>query len=177
MSEVELRVLTPVDASVFRDLRLRALEESPEAFGSSYEEDAARPLDEIADRLRPMRQPTGRVTMGAFMGERLVGIAACIQATHLKARHKADIYGMYVAPEARGRGVGRTLLARLIDEARKWQQVEWINLTVVERGTVARRLYAAAGFQEFGREIDGLRQGGIKDTVLYLTLHLVGRGA
>ena len=110
MSEIELRVLTPADASIFRDLRLRALQESPEAFGSSYEEDAARPLDEIADRLRPTRQPTGRVTMGAFTGGRLVGIAACIQATHLKARHKADIYGMYVAPEARGHGVGRNLL-------------------------------------------------------------------
>ena len=172
MTEVSYRVLGPADAAAFRELRLRGLREAPEAFGSSYEEDAAQPLDAVADRLRPARPPTGRVTIGAFMGGALVGVGACVQATHLKMRHKADIYAMYVAPEARGRGVGRELLSRLLDEAREWRQVERVGLTVVERASAARRLYEAVGFQEFGREPDGLRQDGVKDTVIYLTLNL-----
>ena len=102
----------------------------------------------------------------------MIGVGTCIQATHLKARHKADIYAMYVSPEARGQGVGCEVLTRLVDEARAWPGVDRINLTVVETETLARRLYAAAGFQEFGREPDGLRQDGIGDTVLYLALEL-----
>ena len=71
---------------------------------------------------------------------------------------------------------GRVLGARC---SRDWStrrgrgpRVDRINLTVVETETVARRLYAAAGFQEFGRESDGLRQDGVGDTVLYLALEL-----
>lgn len=165
-------MLGPADVTIFRELRLRGLEDSPRAFGSTYEEDAALPLDVVADRLRSTRQPTGRITIGAFMDRVLVGVAVCVQATHLKARHKAEIYAMYVAREARGHGVGREVLARLIDEARAWPGVDRLNLTVVESGTAARRLYAAAGFEEFGRERDGLRDDGISDTVLYLSLDL-----
>jgi ribosomal protein S18 acetylase RimI-like enzyme len=169
---VEYRVLGPADVTIFRELRLRGLEDSPHAFGSTYEEDAALPLDLVADRLRATRQPTGRITIGAFMNGALVGVAACVQATHLKARHKADIYAMYVAPEARGQGIGSEVLARLVDEARAWPGVDRITLTVVESGAAARRLYAAAGFEEFGREIDGLRQNGTSQTVIYLSLDL-----
>lgn len=168
----EYRVLGPADATTYRELRLAGLRESPWAFGSTYEEDAALPLDVVADRLQSMREPTGRITIGAFMDGALVGTGVCIQATHLKARHKADIYAMYVAPSARGKGVAREVLARLVAEARQWKEVERINLTVVESGAAARALYAAAGFEQFGREADGLREKGVGDAVLYLALDL-----
>ena len=82
---------------------------------------------------------------------------------------------MSVAPELRGRGAGRALLERLAGEARRWGDVERLTLTVVERARAARRLYAAAGFEEYGREPDGLRQDGVPDTVLYLALELASR--
>ena len=48
---VQIRLLTPLDASAYRALRLRGLREHPEAFTSSYEEDAQQPPDAAATRV------------------------------------------------------------------------------------------------------------------------------
>jgi ribosomal protein S18 acetylase RimI-like enzyme len=79
---------------------------------------------------------------------------------------------MYVASEARGRGIGRALLERAVAEARSWPGVEKLTLTVVVRATAARSLYLAAGFRPYGLEPDSLRQDGVRDTVEYLALDL-----
>lgn len=174
MTRVEIRPLGPGDAAAFRALRLCGLQECPEAFGSTYEEDARLPLDVVAERLKAAPPPAARVVLGAFEGDRLIGIVGCVQEAKVKARHKAVVWGMYVSPEARGRGVGRRLLERVIAEARGWAGVERLTLTVVERAHAARELYLAAGFQAFGREPDGLREGSERDTVEYLALPLAG---
>ena len=169
---INIRPLGPADAAEYQALRLRGLLESPEAFGSTYEEDVALPPEEVARRLDPAGGPAARVVLGAFSGGALVGMATCIQDHKLKSRHKATVLGMYVAAEARGRGVGRALLEHLIAEARAWPGVERLTLTVVERATAARALYHAAGFRRFGLEPDGLRDGGVRDAVEHLALDL-----
>jgi GNAT superfamily N-acetyltransferase len=172
MAAVHIRQLGQSDAARFQALRLYGLRESPEAFGSTYAEDEGLSLDVIAERLTPARTPVGRVVFGAFAGEELVAVSGCMQQAKAKARHKAVVWGMYVLPEKRGRGLGRRLLEQIILEAGTWQDVERLTLTVVERAGAARRLYGAMGFQAFGREPDGLRQDGVRDTVEYLALSL-----
>jgi GNAT superfamily N-acetyltransferase len=95
-----------------------------------------------------------------------------MQHAKVKARHTAIVWGMYVWPEQRGRGLGRRLLEAIIDEARIWPDVERLTLTVVERAGAACQLYRAMGFETYGREPDGLRQDGVRDTVEYLALSL-----
>jgi ribosomal protein S18 acetylase RimI-like enzyme len=169
---VHIRPLGPHDAGAYQALRLDGLRESPEAFGSTYDEDQALSLDQIAERLTPTRQPVARVVFGAFDGDVLIGVGGCAQQGKTKVRHKAIIWGMYVRPEQRGRGVARRLLDAIIVEARGWPEVECLTLTVVERATAARQLYRSAGFERFGREPDGLRQDGTRDTVEYLSRSL-----
>ena len=176
MSDVHLRLLGPDDAERFQRLRLRGLQNTPEAFGTTYEEDLALPLAVVAERLQPARAPAGRAVVGAFLDGVLVGFAGCMQEPKRKSRHKAVVWGTYVAPEARGRGVGRRLLERLIGEARGWDGVERLTLSVVERAHAARRLYAALGFEPFGREPDAFRQGAARDAALHLALALRGGG-
>ena len=48
--QFEIRSLTSKDAAAFQVLRLRSLRESPEAFGSSYDEEVSRPLTGVAAR-------------------------------------------------------------------------------------------------------------------------------
>jgi ribosomal protein S18 acetylase RimI-like enzyme len=69
-----------------------------------------------------------------------------------KERHKAVIWGMYVAAETRRRGTGGMLLQTAIQYGRSWPGVEQIHLAVSEVATEARRLYERNGFKEWGRE-------------------------
>jgi GNAT superfamily N-acetyltransferase len=172
MADVHIRQLGPSDAAAFQGLRLRGLRECPEAFGSTYDEDQAVPLETVAERLTGARTPVGRAVFGAFDGKDLVGVTGCMQQAKTKARHTAIVWGMYVSPEQRGRGLGRRLLEAIIIEAGNWPAVERLTLTVVERAVAARHLYRAMGFDPFGREPDGLRQDGIRDTVEHLTFTL-----
>ena len=169
---VEIRQLTPTDAAAFQALRLRSLRESPEAFGSSYDEEVSRPLATVAKRLEAARTPTAKIVFGAFTNGSLVGVVGCVQESRVKSRHKAVIWGMYVAPESRGQGVGRALLDRAVLEARAWPNVDRIVLCTVERAAAARALYRSAGFKPYAREVDAFRQNGRSDTLEYFALEL-----
>jgi len=78
----------------------------------------------------------------------------------LKRRHRALVWGMYVAVPAQGRGVGRALLAAAIAHARGWAGVEQIYLSVTETAVAARHLYETAGFRSWGREPRALQAEG-----------------
>jgi ribosomal protein S18 acetylase RimI-like enzyme len=167
----DIRRLTRADAAEFQALRLRALTESPEAFGSSYEEECTVALDAVAERL-DASGPPARVVLGAWSGATLVGVVGCVQVSRFKSRHKAVIWGMYVAPEARGQGVGRALLERAIAEARSWPNVVRLMLSVVERDSPARALYRSMGFTTYARELDAFRLDGRSDALEFMALEL-----
>ena len=153
---MEIRVLTADDAEEYRTLRLRALREEPEAFGSSWEEENARPLEQTMARL----QGDGMTAFGGFDDAgRLAGMVRLRRQDGVKAEHKADILGMYVAPEVRGRGLGRMLLGAAIAQARATSGIEQLMLAVNTNNTPARNLYLAMGFEPFGREPRALKIG------------------
>ncbi|HEV2148803.1 MAG TPA: GNAT family N-acetyltransferase [Longimicrobiaceae bacterium] len=144
----QIRVLDAGDAPVYVELRLRALREHPEAFATSYEEERARSLAEAARKVAPGPE---HVTLGAFDGDRLVGMATLVRPGKAKMRHRASIAAMYVAPEAQGRGLGRALLDRALAVAGEWGVSE-VSLMVTVGNDAARSLYAGAGFVPYGVE-------------------------
>lgn len=156
---VEIRALGEEDAGAFRALRLRALRDHPEAFGSSYEETRALPPEEWERRFRS-DWVEGGVMFGAFVGGRLVGTVGVARATREKQRHRAGIRSVYVAPEARGRGIGAALMAAAIGQARAWGAVEVLELSVGVGNAAARRLYAGFGFVTYGVERWALKVDG-----------------
>lgn len=153
---LEIRILTADDAEEFRTLRLRALREEPTAFGSSWEEENARPLEQTVARL----QSDGITAFGGFDDAgKLAGMVRLLRQDGVKGEHKADIISMYVAPEARGRGMGKMLLEAAIAQARATPGIEQLLLAVNTTNTPARNLYLAMGFEPFGREPRALKIG------------------
>jgi ribosomal protein S18 acetylase RimI-like enzyme len=68
---------------------------------------------------------------------------------------------MYVAPEARGQGVGKALLQEVISRASELAGLEQINLMVVTTNIAARRLYLSLGFRVYGLEYHAMKRGDV----------------
>lgn len=157
---MEIRELTEVDVEPYWDLRLRALREEPEAFGASYEEDRERPLERVRQRLAETEVSPDAFILGAFVeDDRLAGMIGLVRQSGAKVRHKALIWGMYVVPEERGRGLARRLLDETVRRAREMPGLEQLVLAVVTRNAPARDLYITAGFEVFGLEPLALKVG------------------
>ena len=160
----EVRALTPEDAAAYLVLRREMLVDSPWAFASSVEDSDFEP-ETLAAKLH---EP-GQAIVGGFDGERLVGAAGVYRDRHLKMAHRARVWGMYVTPPARGRGLGEKLLARAFEVARSWPGVDSVGLSVSANAPAALRLYQRLGFAEWGVEPATL----VVDDVAYDEIHMV----
>lgn len=145
---VQVRVLNAQDAAAYQPLRLRALKEHPEAFASSYEDEARVPLGQVEERL----SRTENTTFGAFVDGALAGVVTLARTPRPKLRHRASIVAMYVAPEARGRGVGKRLIQAAIDEALRYEHILDVTLSLTVGNESARALYVSMGFEPFALE-------------------------
>ncbi|AUS10012.1 GNAT family N-acetyltransferase [Laceyella sacchari] len=163
------RLLRETDAEAYRDVRLRALQEAPEAFGSSYEEETQWTVAQFAEKLAVTPE---RWMLGAFDGKgKLVGVIGWYRGARLKIRHKSHIVAVYVEPEHRGKGIAKQLLSQVIDRVRTETDVEQIQLTVAA-DSAAHALYRSKGFAEFGREQQGLKVGEGYVDLCHMVLHI-----
>jgi ribosomal protein S18 acetylase RimI-like enzyme len=156
-SQTEIRILSEADVDAFWPLRLAALKTEPESFGATFEESVKRPLSDVANQLKS--SPDSFV-LGAF-APHLVGMVGLYRRNGLKLRHKGTIWGMYVAPEGRGKGIGRALVQALIAHVVSLSSYEQLALTVVTTNEAARRLYLSLGFKTYGTEIAALKLGNV----------------
>ncbi|WP_329023006.1 MULTISPECIES: GNAT family N-acetyltransferase [unclassified Streptomyces] len=100
-------------------------------------------------------------------GERIAGTIGLVRAPLPNARHRAEVAKLMVRPSARGRGLGRELLAAVERAAAE----EGVTLLVLdtESGSPAERLYRAAGWTECGSVPDYAADpaGVLKPTTFY----------
>jgi ribosomal protein S18 acetylase RimI-like enzyme len=141
----------------------------PSAFAASHEEERALPLSTYEQRLAIVPD---RGTFGAFDGANLVGIATLGRESKAKLLHKAHIWGMYVVPGARSKGVGQRLLMQAIELARTVAEIRQVNVSVNAANAPALRLYESVGFRPFGREIGSLWIDGKSYDELHMVLPL-----
>jgi RimJ/RimL family protein N-acetyltransferase/SAM-dependent methyltransferase len=140
---IAVRRAVPEEWEALKEVRLAALRESPDAFGSTYEREAR------ADEATRRGWITGEGWDGAvatFVAEeagRLLGMTTA---------HRPDaepgtvwIFAMWVRPEYRGRGIGRTLVEAAVDHAQSLG-AEVVMLRVTEGNAAATGLYASCGF-------------------------------
>jgi ribosomal protein S18 acetylase RimI-like enzyme len=169
---MQVRVLTENDARVFWDLRLRALQEDLKAFEMSFEDAVKTPIEDIVQRFQDRWNSPANFLLGAFIGDRLVGMVGFYQEQAEKLKHKGVIWGMYVAPEARRQGVGKALLSECIARAKSLPGLEQINLSVITEQVPAHSLYVAVGFEAYGLEQRALKLGDRYLDEEHMMLHL-----
>lgn len=144
MSEV-IRLLTVEDVADFRALRLQACREEPVAFTESYEE-----LSVLAEADFKQHFHNGWI-VGAYLDNALVAMAGLYRNKGLKVQHKGNIWGVYVATQARGRGISRKCMEMLIEQAQK-AGLESIQLSTDASNPVSVGLYKSLGFEAWGIE-------------------------
>lgn len=153
-----LRELTPNDVVEFRRLRLLGLQESPAAFGASFAQDEKIPLEELAKRLNGT---VDRWVLGVFSEAYLVGVVGFMRDTGDKLRHKGFLWGMYVDPGFRGKGMARDLLSAALSRTDATPGLRCVRLSVVTSNSKAVCLYKRFGFYKYGEEEDALYVDGV----------------
>ncbi len=111
MADIEIRVLDRDEWQIYREIRLAALRDAPEAFVDRFEDEAARDDQIWRDRMaRASRiiaerggEPVGMVCLGLHDGDPETG----------------EVFGLWTAPTVRGQRVARDLVSTAARQATK----------------------------------------------------------
>ena len=102
-----IRRLTPTDASLLRELRMMAISDAPEAFGSTLQETAERSVEMWQHVLRPERNPFFIFEVENVIGGLIGGLSPSENSV-------AQLVSMWVSPQLRGRQVSDQLVEHVI---------------------------------------------------------------
>lgn len=142
----QIRPLQAHEVEQWRNVRLRALQDAPQAFGSRYEEVVQWSPERWQER-------TASLTAGGdqimFLAERDDGhIAGCAGGV-TNPDGVPLVISMWVEPESRGLGLARRLLDAVAAWARQ-RRASRLLLHVTRGNAPATRLYLACGFRTTG---------------------------
>ena len=137
-----IRRLTPTDASLLRELRLLAISDAPEAFGSTLQETAERSVEMWQHVLRPEGNPFFICEVENVIGGLIGGMSPSKNSV-------AQLVSMWVSPQLRGRRVSDELVEHIITWAVEAGACR-ITLHCTEGNVFAERLYARHGFIRTG---------------------------
>jgi RimJ/RimL family protein N-acetyltransferase len=166
--EPQIRILTAADAGELFALRREALLDSPFAFLASPSDDLASSEAAVQEMLK--RAPNS-VVFGAHAPQ-LVGMLGLHRAQQVKAAHKVNLWGMYVATPWRRRGVGERLVEAAVSYARTFPGVTTVRLSVSGSARAARQLYEKIGFKAWGVEPDAMMVDARPQTEHHMSLSL-----
>lgn len=137
---LSLQLIGPDDWEAWRQVRLQALAEAPDAFSSSLSE--WEQADEARWRARLTEVPYNVLARRQLL---VVGMVSALPPTD----GEASLVSMWVTPQARGQGVGDALVARILEWAAGLGALR-VGLDVRVANDHAQRLYARHGFSVVG---------------------------
>ena len=143
--------LRPADAAAYRALMLDAYGSGSRAFTSTVAEREHLPINWWRARMAGGDRPVEMV-LGVRRAGRLCAVAGLAFERRERLRHKASLFGMWVAPEARRLGVGRALVEAVLAQAAARPGIVLVQLTVTQGNVEAQSLYERCGFRPFGVE-------------------------
>lgn len=125
-------------------------------FGESNQDPAFHDLDQdLTAPLKAYQPPRGGFWLAEYGGHRSLGMAGVLPI----APRTCELRRLYVAPEARRRGLGRELLHRTLDFARSARYLELLAALRHDQ-SAALALFEHSGFKPCAR-FNANRQAGI----------------
>lgn len=149
MENVEIVKLQPQQWESYKDLRLRALKEEPQAFSSTYEDSVKYPDSFWQERLKQAYVGNSQWLLFAKQADNLVGMAGAYVADEEDA---AEVVGVYVAREVRGQGISKKLVVDLINKIKQDKSIKKLLIGVNPEQVAAMGLYQGLGFKIIGED-------------------------
>lgn len=144
---IVIQRITAEDASVYKEVRLRALKESPTAFSSTYAKEAQ--LTDEEWRQRAVRCDGERIVgYFAYEDDQASGMVFCFRDEMDES--VGTIVSMWVDPAVRLAGVGRLLIDSVVDWAKE-RGVRDLKLMVTSVNQGAIAFYERNGFRMSGK--------------------------
>jgi ribosomal protein S18 acetylase RimI-like enzyme len=143
---VTVEPITPTAAAILKAMRLRALKDSPTAFGSTYAMEAQ--LSDAEWKLRAEKW-NGDRAMGYLALDNVDPCGIVGSFLDENTPTTAHLVSMWVAPSHRRCGVGRVLIERIIDWAGS-RGVDTLRLMVTSSNDAAIRFYEGMEFKKTG---------------------------
>ena len=157
---VTIRLGSAEDAAAYRDLRLEALHNHPEAFSSDYETGLAKPMSYWTERLRFDKPGDGVMLYFAVHDGQLIGMCGISHTDSPKLVHSAYIVSMYVRPKWRGLRIAEELINTCLDWGRA-HGIKIVKLGVTTTNSPAILCYVRCGFHVYGIEPRALCLNGV----------------
>lgn len=157
---VIIRPARPEDLHPYRELRLEALREHPEAFSADYETDLSQPEQYWRERFLNSLGDNNGLIVFSTLEDRLVGMTGIVIGSSPKTRHEGLIWGVYVRPELRG----FRLAAGMIEQCAAWGRrrgLKQVKLGVATTNGPAIRAYLQAGFSVYGVDPEVIYTNGV----------------
>jgi ribosomal protein S18 acetylase RimI-like enzyme len=144
---IVLEPITTQNVFLFKEVRLRALQDTPSAFGSTFARESQLTDAEWIDRAIRW---DGEKGIGFLAMDE--GVACGIAGSFLDANDatRAQLISMWTAPTHRQQGVGHLL----VDEVAAWARLRGartLQLMVTSVNEPAMRFYERLGFMRTGR--------------------------
>ncbi|ALH95228.1 GNAT family N-acetyltransferase [Acinetobacter equi] len=147
---ITIKILSPQNVNDFKKIRLSALLQAPEMFGSTYTTEVTHQDIYFKNCL------LNSIAFAAYHDKDIIGIAVLVRESAIRIAHKAHLASVFIEPKFQQKGIAHILLNTVIKHARA-QRIEQILLTVVEDNMIAINLYKKLGFQIYGTEINALK--------------------
>ncbi len=143
----------------YKEIRIKSIKTNPEAFSTSLEAVLADPDEKWQTFINKSLANDGEVMFFAVDDDnKPIGIVGAFWDSKPKVKHVAHIFGVFVDPEHRGKGVGSNLFSQLLSELKANPELKKASLEVVVSEIAAINLYKKHGFVEVGTQKGELYQ-------------------
>lgn len=160
---VSIRQLTENDWREFSRIRLKALQTDPNVFGSNYEKELQMTETDWKRRFHPYDSAIFLV----FENEMPIGMT-CIGVDRDDATKKsALLWGSWLAPEFRGKGLSKLMYQARIDWAKKHSTIERIIVSHRASNVASKYANQKHGFIETHKLEKIWTDGATEDEIFY----------